>query len=637
MDGQAWMMGAFKHHAFSFLRSLNGAMWINNYLDENEPQANKKCCEFCNTEVPDNIARRFGCPQCNARYCSKEHKKADFRFHKMRCMNFNHNSPFPNTTNSFIGDPYCQSSTLHSALRTDNDNYIPTTFQTYQQTPSAEFSGNRSNTNQLSPVRTNQDSVSPHRVTLQPPQMQYGQSNPTSSTSPGCSGEGLSYMQNPSPYQNPNNQFFLTTTEKLPSIQATQTRQTQPGLASYLNVPNTCANTQMGTVQMPSYSNDDDQITLEDALSFLDEQEARQYPSPQQQQQQQQQVQTQQLSPLPSSNVTTSPVPLISTGETPSAEQYQQLLLMDSNSSISSQMLPIQGDQGSMKHSQTLSPTTSNTIPSEQQSQQSPLSPENNEVGKNDEMPARFCEHFGLLNESSDAGPPLKEEGIFSRYDLREVAQYIVQSLCKNNYCIVDFLHGEPIAANILEEVKEFHQENAFSEGLLSSSKGNKGSAKKNVREDLVAWTDGKGKKAIKKHMSRMDLLLKFCNKFIKECEVSSRTQAMVACYPGGGTGYKQHIDNPSKDGRCVTTLYYLNPDWNIKTDGGILKLFPSGTDRKTVNVEPYFDRLLLFWSDRRTPHEVTPAFKVRYAITLWYFDEQERKEYINRYKEGKV
>lgn len=54
------------------------------------------------------------------------------------------------------------------------------------------------------------------------------------------------------------------------------------------------------------------------------------------------------------------------------------------------------------------------------------------------------------------------------------------------------------------------------------------------------------------------------------------------------------------------------------------------------MDIEPVFDRILFFWSDRRNPHEVQPAHRTRYAITLWYLDAVERESAVQRYKECK-
>ncbi|EJW77306.1 hypothetical protein WUBG_11784 [Wuchereria bancrofti] len=106
--------------------------------------------------------------------------------------------------------------------------------------------------------------------------------------------------------------------------------------------------------------------------------------------------------------------------------------------------------------------------------------------------------------------------------------------------------------------------------------------------------------------------------------EINGRSRAMLAIYPSNGTHYVKHIDNPMKDGRCITAIYYCNQNWDVEKDGGCFRLFPE-TSGVPLDIEPRADRLLLLWSDRRNPHEVRPVYRDRYAITVWYFDTSEK------------
>jgi hypothetical protein len=71
-----------------------------------------------------------------------------------------------------------------------------------------------------------------------------------------------------------------------------------------------------------------------------------------------------------------------------------------------------------------------------------------------------------------------------------------------------------------------------------------------------------------------------------------------------------------------------------FQRDGGTLRIYPKNV-RYVANIEPLFDRVIFFWSDRRNPHEVMPAFSIRFAITLWYFDSKEREQYIKKVQGG--
>lgn len=85
----------------------------------------------------------------------------------------------------------------------------------------------------------------------------------------------------------------------------------------------------------------------------------------------------------------------------------------------------------------------------------------------------------------------------------------------------------------------------------------------------------------------------------------------MITCYPGNGTHYNKHCDNPLKNGRKMTCILYLNKDWDI-SNGGQLKIFHSNVNQSDNNytlIDPLLNRLVIFWSDMRCLHEVILLF----------------------------
>ncbi|GMT12253.1 hypothetical protein PFISCL1PPCAC_3550 [Pristionchus fissidentatus] len=151
----------------------------------------------------------------------------------------------------------------------------------------------------------------------------------------------------------------------------------------------------------------------------------------------------------------------------------------------------------------------------------------------------------------------------------------------------------------------------------------------KNVRSDYIYWYDGVDERATEAVTTRLlismldAMILHFDNR-IDGKQIGGRSRAMLAIYPGGSTRYVKHVDNPNKDGRLITCIYYCNANWKLDQHGGALRLFPE-TSECAMDIDPQADRLVFFWSDRRNPHEVMPVYRHRFAITIWYMDKVER------------
>lgn len=134
------------------------------------------------------------------------------------------------------------------------------------------------------------------------------------------------------------------------------------------------------------------------------------------------------------------------------------------------------------------------------------------------------------------------------------------------------------------------------------------------VRGDVISWLDDADSTdhAYLAWMEELRLGLNaalFLGLFDYECH--------YAIY-GAGAGYAKHSDVLSgKKNRILSTVFYLNEDWQA-SDGGALKLFEAAGDKLIATVNPMFGTMIIFLSES-FPHEVMMAHSTRRSIAGWF------------------
>ncbi|CAE7766632.1 EGLN1 [Symbiodinium pilosum] len=144
-------------------------------------------------------------------------------------------------------------------------------------------------------------------------------------------------------------------------------------------------------------------------------------------------------------------------------------------------------------------------------------------------------------------------------------------------------------------------------------------------RGDVVKFSDDGNMPGCRGFLEALDTLVEG----LQGCQaVADRLQhvdwangAMFAIYPGDSARYIKHVDNTlGTDGRRLTAVLYLNKDWR-PADGGCLRVFEPTMQSCQVkrDVEPLWNRLVVFWSTQEVPHEVLSSFKDRLAVSVWF------------------
>ena len=99
----------------------------------------------------------------------------------------------------------------------------------------------------------------------------------------------------------------------------------------------------------------------------------------------------------------------------------------------------------------------------------------------------------------------------------------------------------------------------------------------------------------------------------------------LASAYPVGAK-YSRHLDCYGDDNaRRLTLILYANDDggsWCAERDGGVLRL-EERDGSSAVDVNPLSGRLVIFES-KRIWHHVLPSRRLRFAITLWVYDDED-------------
>lgn len=229
----------------------------------------------------------------------------------------------------------------------------------------------------------------------------------------------------------------------------------------------------------------------------------------------------------------------------------------------------------------------------------------------------------------------------------------VVAALHKRHFAVIDGFAGSAAAARMRGACEEAsHQLKPASDR-----------SRANARSDQVTWEPA-GFEALSQRTDALVTLLRRSGRCGELEGVASRQRLMFSRYAEGDF-FARHVDNDCARGkgrrcspRVLTAVYYLQSaeGWDARADGGCLRLFrpecvteeddevadegddaghaatggdiggqAAGADA-LVDIAPVCDRLVLFYSDQRCPHEVLPVKRVgaeRWAATIWYMGDR--------------
>lgn len=197
-----------------------------------------------------------------------------------------------------------------------------------------------------------------------------------------------------------------------------------------------------------------------------------------------------------------------------------------------------------------------------------------------------------------------------ARMPLQNSYDEIADALAGPGFIVIDGGFPESLTQGLVDSINDRASQ------LQRAGIGREGDYQVNdtVRGDTIQWLEP-GDWAVTEFLSAMDKLRAALNErlFLGLFDY----EAHFASY-APGSFYKKHRDAfRGKPGRKLSSVFYLNPGWDLSA-GGELVLYDEAGEQELIRIAPECGRLILFLSED-FPHEVLPARAQRQSIAGWF------------------
>jgi SM-20-related protein len=190
------------------------------------------------------------------------------------------------------------------------------------------------------------------------------------------------------------------------------------------------------------------------------------------------------------------------------------------------------------------------------------------------------------------------------------VLDVIADALVDKGYSLLSDIIPDYVSLALLEKMQAKHD---IDFKYAAIGRGIEQQVNAEIRSDKISWLD-KQDHTDKAYLSIMEQLREGLNRrlFMGLFDYESH----YAVYEPGAH-YKKHVDAlKGSQNRILTTVFFLNPHWQLN-DGGELLIYDE-FDILLETVQPQMGTLAIFLSER-FPHEVLPTLKTRNSIAGWF------------------